>query len=567
MNGLQQRLDQLGSLDCAIAGSGVSGLYTGWRLRAAKPEWKVGIFEMSDRTGGRLLSWLPFGPDAGLRAELGGMRFFAQQELVWSLIHQFGLPITQFFVAGPGLLWYLRGQQMASGDTKTAGLRYLLGTSEQGAEPADLIKRVLDEVLGTAANQQVLKQHLQGRQPQSRADWDTIKPYLTYGDEPLWNVGFWNVLADILTYEAYQYVTDAFGYYTLTCNWNAAEAMQSVSLDFTQNPDYQTLVGGYSQLPATLDAKFRDEGGQILLNVQLIRVDAEADGSLTLTVRGSDNDRATIRVPRLVLALPRASLDFIEPSPTFDPFGNRRLQLLFDSVLGYPAFKLFLLYRVRWWEKSGGPVHGRSVSDLPIRQTYYFRPDGCESLPTTVCPDYGLLMASYDDAQAVGYWKGMEVPLEEREQQRAELRRQIQALHAGLGGRFVSATDDPSEPPPNLHKAPESMVQRATEQLALLHGLKVEDIPPPIIGAFADWSLSPFGGGWNFWQPWVNVKDVMTTVKRPLGDDLPVYLVGEAYSGAQGWVEGALTSAELVLQQQFGLPRPAWLPPDYYLGW
>ena len=138
-------------------------------------------------------------------------------------------------------------------------------------------------------------------------------------------------------------------------------------------------------MPATLDAQFRDEGGQILPNVQLIRIDAEADRSLTLTFRRGNNQRARVPgVPRLVLALPRASLD---------PFGNSRLRLLFDSVLGYPAFKLFLLYRERWWEKSGGPVHGRSVSDLPIRQTYYFRPDGCESPSTNGCPDYGLLMA------------------------------------------------------------------------------------------------------------------------------------------------------------------------------
>jgi glyoxylate carboligase len=40
------------------------------------------------------------------------------------------------------------------------------------------------------------------------------------------------------------------------------------------------------------------------------------------------------------------------------------------------------------------------------------------------------------------------------------------------------------------------------------------------------------------------------------------------YSGNQGWVEGALTTTEKMVQEHFGLAWPAdWLPTDYYLGW
>ena len=305
----------------------------------------------------------------------------------------------------------------------------------------------------------------------------------------------------------------------------------------------------------------------MLLDAQLRRFEAEGDRSFALSFRDSANDHGELRVPRLVLALPRASLDFIEPSPTFNPQENPKLERLFDAVAGYPAFKLFLLYETRWWEQTQGITHGRSVSDLPIRQTYYFRPDACESATGTGCPDYGLVMASYDDGQAVDYWKGMEAPPAERQQHRAELRQLLQTLHASFSGRFAPASDGGSEPPPNFHLATEEMVRRATEQLALLHGVNAGDIPAPRFGAYADWSLAPFGGGWNFWQPQANVKEVMTQVKQPLGEGQEVYLVGEAYSGAQGWVEGALTATELVLQDKLGLPRPSWLPADYYLGW
>src|SRR5687768_1864809 len=45
-----------------------------------------------------------------------------------------------------------------------------------------------------------------------------------------------------------------------------------------------------------------------------------------------------------------------------------------------------------------------------------------------------------------------------------------------------------------------------------------------------------------------------------------IHVCGEAYSGIQAFIEGALTSTELVLQEQLGLDSPDWLAEDYYLG-
>jgi lysine 2-monooxygenase len=44
-------------------------------------------------------------------------------------------------------------------------------------------------------------------------------------------------------------------------------------------------------------------------------------------------------------------------------------------------------------------------------------------------------------------------------------------------------------------------------------------------------------------------------------------ICGEAYSIDQGWVNGALLTAEQVLQQRFQVPLPtSWLPADIRLG-
>ena len=548
-------------LDYAIVGGGVSGLYTAWRLLGSGvPASSIAIFELGERTGGRLLTWLPAGRSGGLRAELGGMRFFSQQELVWNLLTQLGFgsdDILDFAVAGPNLRLLLRGVSMPL-DTTDPTARYKLPQSEQGKQPGALLEDVIKEVLGTPENKAVLDNYLGCKLPQDRKDWDTIKPYLEWRGRPLWDVGFWNLLSDVRSPETYQYLTDAFGYYSLAANWNAAEAMQSVQLDFTQNPQYKTLREGYSALPDALERKVAQAGCKIRLQTRLVRFDREPGGSWVLSLAGPQGS-FMVQAGRLILGLPRHSLELLAPSPVFDLQGNPSLKRLVESVTPFPAFKLFLFYGTRWWE-AYGINKGRSICDLPIRQTYYFAPDPGLS----VTPPYGLLMASYDDARAVDYWEGLVPPADEWEQGRAELREALVGLTRQVG-LAAAAEDVVPDPPPHLHKATDGMLRHAKTQLALLHDIPENKIPDPVVGAFADWRFDPFGGGWNFWAPQVDVRSAMQSIQAPLGQGL--YVTGEAYSGVQGWVEGALTTTEVVLQKHLNLSPPSWLPSSYYLGW
>jgi monoamine oxidase len=89
-----------------------------------------------------------------------------------------------------------------------------------------------------------------------------------------------------------------------------------------------------------------------------------------------------------------------------------------------------------------------------------------------------------------------------------------------------------------------------------MHGLSFA--PAPYDAAFRDWGDDPFGGGVNFWNIHVNSREAIPRIAKPT-EDAPVYICGEAYSSAQGWVEGALETAELVLQDHFHLPAPDWV--------
>ena len=109
----------------------------------------------------------------------------------------------------------------------------------------------------------------------------------------------------------------------------------------------------------------------------------------------------------------------------------------------------------------------------------------------------------------------------------------------------------------------QNMVQTAQQQIKALHNLA--DIPEPYTALYIDWQKDPYGGGWHSWNPRCQPWEVMKQMRHPI-HGANVYVCGEAYSNMQGWVQGALNSAELMLEENFNLSRPAWLPPSYDLG-
>ena len=74
-----------------------------------------------------------------------------------------------------------------------------------------------------------------------------------------------------------------------------------------------------------------------------------------------------------------------------------------NSVLIQSAFKLFLAYEQPWW-RTLGLVAGRSVTDLPMRQIYYFGTEGEQRGGEPFLNS--LVQASYNDISTVPFWKG-----------------------------------------------------------------------------------------------------------------------------------------------------------------
>ncbi|MFC3157253.1 hypothetical protein ACFOEQ_01045 [Chryseobacterium arachidis] len=76
----------------------------------------------------------------------------------------------------------------------------------------------------------------------------------------------------------------------------------------------------------------------------------------------------------IVLAMPRKSLELLDQNNFFFNSNNTVLHNNIESVIMEPAFKILMGFEYPWW-KELGIDSGHSITDLPMRQCYYFGTD------------------------------------------------------------------------------------------------------------------------------------------------------------------------------------------------
>jgi monoamine oxidase len=483
---------------------------------------RIVLFEYSRHLGGRLLSFkFPGAPH--LPIELGGMRYLNTHKRVAGLIKHLGLPVKPFPVADPRKtnLFYLRRRRFTAADWKRPTFRppYRLLKSERGKSPEELLMGVAEKYRSRAPT--------------------------------LYNQGFWNLLLQELSKEAYNLIADACGYYFEVSNWNAAQAIPSLLGDFGPRVQYLALRDGYQKLPLALAEQFQAAGGEVRMRHRLVLVEppghrGESDLRLTFdTEYPPEFTRRRISNPtvcharHVVLAMPRRAIELLHPDSFL--FQEQKVRADLAAVLAQPAFKIFSLYSEPWWEKLR-VRSGRSDTDLPLRQCYYWGTEG-EQEGADPKNRNSILMASYNDGPAVEFWAGLA---------RTHGGHRPEVDWSGPEERRVRE----AHKVPQKLQAPDVMMHEMQRQLQELHGLA--DIPMPEETVYKDWTVDPFGGGWHFWKIHARADEIMERIEQPVSG-ANLYICGEAWSGHQGWVEGALETADSVLRHNFGLAAPAWL--------
>ena len=160
---------------------------------------------------------------------------------------------------------------------------------------------------------------------------------------------------------------------------------------------------------------------------------------------------------------------------------------------------------------------------------------------------YGML-ASYDDEYFTTFWRELE---------------------EGVKEDWTIPMSDDIQPLIGPRKASSVMVKMLRKQLAEMHfgpGSDLALVPEPLEARYMDWSLPPFNAGYHAWAAHYDICDVMQKIRKPSqlikGADANIFIVGEAYSNDQAWVEGAYCTSESVLNEFFDI-EPIVDNPDY----
>ena len=515
-------------LDLAIVGGGVSGLYTGWRCRSEPDPPSTAIFECSGRTGGRLLTVQPPGLN-GIHLELGGMRYSTAHRHVAGLVEEFGLETQPFHVHFPENIAYLRGHRLRRSDlVDPLQVPYRIPVEDHRGFEIGFTALAAERYLFKCMSIDKVDLH--------QVDWDHVAQHGVYDGYHVSRLAMQHVYEQCVSTEARRFSEDSSGYGTIY-NGTATVGFSWNLRDYHHSVRFRSCTDGFCALTRTLRDRFLATGGEIHTESRLLGFDVESTTSgtpiVTLEIEHEGSIR-TVRARRLVLAMPRRSLELIEHrSPMLGPKSSK-VHAMIRSVTPRPLFKLVLCYRRRWWEDAGVD-RGQSVTDLPLRQAYYW------AAPP---PNEGGAIMIYNDGTALEYWESL----------CADEERYPIATHHDFDES--SETDERAEWFAN--PAPKLMVDEAHRQLLKMHG--IEDTPGdrPYAAAHREWDLDPFGGGANYWNVGVDTRDVEHRMLQPM-PGVPVHVCGEAYSHEQGWVEGAVDVAERMLQTHFGLAAPSYL--------
>lgn len=323
---------------------------------------------------------------------------------------------------------------------------------------------------------------------------------LNYAGRPLWQLRARELMTGVLGPHAAALLEDWGGYET---PFMSASAWLGSHVALNHR-DYLAVAGGFDQLTATMASQMRAGGGEVETSSEVLAILKNSPGRYRLQIRTRSGEMFEVAADHVVLALPAPAIKSLVRRS--DLLSNERLVWALDHVVDRRAVKIYLAYDEDWWA-GHGLRQGRTVTDTPLKQIYYGprQADGS-----------GVLLAAYAlGGDSADYWAGL-VP------------------------------DSGSNA---AHRIAPGLAQTVTAQLSRVHG---QEIPTARSGLAHCWGPTS-GAGIYLWregvQPWLVAEQVVSPIP---GEAL--YVCGDSMSMNQGWIVGALQTADSVLEIGFDQP-------------
>lgn len=572
------------NVNVAIVGAGMSGLYSAWRLQNEAQIEDLAIFERSDRTGGRLDSDLihfknPYAKDdepkvTTLKEEQGGMRFlFDGMDNLMALFLTLDLQdqIVPFPMnSGGNNRLFFRGTSFSVNQAKEADFDiwsqlYNLSPSEQNVNPKDIINVVFNRIL--QANPQF------DSRPEVRGPefWQNFRLDCKWKGNGLNNWTLWDLFSDMgYSQECITMLYRVLGFNgTFLSQMNAGVAYQLLE-DFPANVRFRTFKDGFSTLPNALVDAFGKDKIHLQSSIEEIDYDSVTKKYVLSYLHTDTNGVSTkglVHADKVILALPRLALErLLVKSNAFNKLPKDKFESLWDtlqSTSNQPLLKINLYYKTPWWSEgiSGRPSveFGPNFADLPTGSVYPFY---TVSEPLAA----SLMYAERETDAPEAVQKKLDDINQSKYQYPAALTIYCDYLNINFWDTLQSKGTPYTNPqaneyiediPCDIYPATESVVEQATTFFKQI--FDTHYVPDPIVTSARIWQGSvkfdlpasqKFGYGVHQWAVGANDRQVITDMTEVLPN---LYTCGEAFSDYQGWVEGALRSADLVLKKGFFL--------------
>ncbi len=567
--------------DIIIVGSGIAGLYTAYRILKENPEQKIVIYERLNRFGGRLQSdlievdedtkemFLPIGggllmadqnAEYTVKEEEGGMRFTYKMTELIALINELGIPMKEI-VPFPmksetqGNRICVRGhsmnnKQIAEGNDSVWKELYNLSPNEQDRSPLSILD---------SAFLSILKQNGELTRP-TEAEltpeyWQAFRLDYEWKGVKLNKWQLWGLLRDMgYSEEAIVLLSHALGfagpYLSLM---NAGEAFQLLK-DFPSAPQFHTFVDGFSTLTKAIYKKVIEMGADIHLSTNVNNIERSDCGKfkvhLTVAPNGVNaspfiegGKPAEGTGGRLILAVARRALEkaFVTSSVLNKADNAKEIWDALQTTTEQPLLKINLYFRTPWWLDSDltgqtSVQFGPNFTDLPANAVYPFYTTGVTGTDEASMQERlqrPAALTIYCDWDNTNFWHGLQ----------------------NIGPKFTSPLQEVqnNKEAQTVFPASQTVVAEAIQQFKEIFNFPT--IPEPIMTSFRLWNAeSDFGFAVHQWALNADDRNVMKLLANPVDG---IYTCNEAFSDMQGWVQGSLRSADIMLKH-FGIdPLPS----------
>jgi hypothetical protein len=368
----------------------------------------------------------------------------------------------------------------------------------------------------------------------SDGEYDAIRNDASINGIHLRNMGFWNLLSEVLSHLAVLRIRDWGSYYHLIGeNPNAAEHLILWLRNIKSSDSLRGIRGGMALIIHRMVSLLESPEYRDIVALHRRHTLASlnhADGDrVQLHFAGRDPVTAT----DVILALPKRPLERLNLPP--------HIVSHLGKVQDIPLLKVFFVIDQPWWEDNRPP--NRFAGDLPTREVHYAKSDD---------KTRGVIML-YMDRPALQFWTDYLT-----EDQRGTAHDEGPGAGRQEAIDFVTTQEfaerwvlDRNEADRTLPRGINVRLWRRFVQYARDYEHNDFTMERLLACGIRDWGKEPYGAAVHVWKPRARPSEVAGVFRAfsLQGGRLPnVHICGDAYSDYQGFIEGALRSTVKVLE-------------------